>query len=265
MKFKSKWYEIAEEEYKRQNSGTPSLNYIFKSILRNFPMMRTFSDVPYRALIIKDADNLSMDIQQALRRTLERSTRTCRFCLICENLSRIIDPIRSRFVILHFKPLKESQIAAILRYIISSEQISINDEALASIIYLGQKNLIRSINFLQTMASVFAGKSIDTDSIQRITINYLNIKVKTMIELGLNKEFKSARSKLRELFIQYGLSGTQIIDYIRFSVIKLPIQESWKISIFDLLGDYEVRIQKGANEEIHLSAFLAQLGLLNLN
>ena len=47
--------------------------------------------------------------------------------------------------------------------------------------------------------------------------------------------------------------------------MKLPIPEPWKISLFDLLGDYELRIQKGANEEIHLSAFIAQLGVLNLN
>ena len=139
-KFKHKWYDLAEQEYKRKNSGTPSLNYLIKSIFRNFPKIRTFSEkIPYRALIIKDADHFSMDIQQALRRTLEKSSRTCRFCLICENLSKIIDPIRSRFVIFHFNPLEDRNIAAILRYIISKEAIRIDDEALAAIIFLGRK------------------------------------------------------------------------------------------------------------------------------
>jgi len=228
-------------------------------------MMRTFSEVPYRTLIIKDADYLSMGIQQALRRTLERSTRTCRFCLICENLSRIIDPIRSRFVIIHFKPLEDHHIAAILRYIISSEKISINEEALSSIIYLGQKNMIKTINLLQTLASVYTGKKIEADSIHQIVTQIIEFKVKAMIELALNKEFTPARTKLRELFIQYGLVGSQIINYIHNTVMKLPMPEPWKISLFDLLGDYELRIQKGANEEIHLSAFIAQLGVLNLN
>lgn len=265
IRFKPKWYDLAEQEYKRQNSGTPGLNFVFKSIFRNFPMMRTFSEVPYRTLIIKDADYLSMGIQQALRRTLERSTRTCRFCLICENLSRIIDPIRSRFVIMHFTPLEDPHIAAILRYIISSEKVSINEEALSSIIYLGQKNMIKTINLLQTLASVYAGKKIEADSVHQIVTQIIEFKVKAMIELALNKEFTPARTKLRELFIQYGLVGSQIINYIHNTVMKLPIPEPWKISLFDLLGDYELRIQKGANEEIHLSAFIAQLGVLNLN
>ncbi len=227
--------------------------------------MRTFSEVPYRALIIKDADNLTMDIQQALRRTLEKSTRTCRFCLICENLSRIIDPIRSRFVIFHFKPLKEPHIAAILRFIANSEKISIDDDALSSIIYLGQKNMIRTINLLQTIASVYIGTKINVDSVHQIAKQILEFKVKVMVELAVHKEFSTARAKLRELFLQYGLVGSQIIDLIRVVVKKLPIPEASKILIFDLLGDYEVRIQKGANEEIHLSAFIAQLGVLNQN
>ncbi|MFX1297006.1 MAG: AAA family ATPase, partial [Promethearchaeota archaeon] len=138
IKFKKKWYEIALKEYNRQTSGVPSLNFVFKSIFRNFSMMRTFSDVPFRVLILKDADSLNMDIQQALRRTMEKSTRTCRFCLICENLSKIIDPIRSRCVIFHFTPIKESDTAAILRYIVSKEKILINDEGLLALIYLGR-------------------------------------------------------------------------------------------------------------------------------
>ena len=265
IKYKSKWYAIAEREYKRENSGTPSLNFIFKSIFRNFPMMRTFSDIPFRVLIIKDADNLSMDIQQALRRTMEKSTRTCRFCIICENLSKIIEPIRSRFVIMRFTPLKESDILAILHYINSHENISIDNEALLAILYLGRGNLIKTINFLQAVASVHAGKKIDADSVHQVANQLIGFKIKEMIEFALNKDFNVARSKLRELFVQYGLTGQQITDRIRSISTNLPIPMGWKIVILDLLGDYELRMQKGGSEEIQLSAFIAQLGVLKLN
>jgi replication factor C small subunit len=262
---KQKWFEIAEQDYKRQNSGTPGLNFIFKSIFRNFPMMRTFSDVPFRVLIIKDAEYLSMDIQQALRRTMEKSSRTCRFCLICENVSKIIDPIRSRCVILHFNPLDEAQIGSILRYIVSQEHISIGEDALLSIIYLGKRNMIRTINLLQTVASVGAAKTISADSVHQVIHDIINIKLKEMIELALAKDFLSARTKLREIFIQYGLTGTQIMEKIQLLILKLPIPEDSKINLSDLLSEYELRMQKGANEEIHLSAFIAQIGNLELS
>lgn len=264
IKYKPKWYDIAEQDYKHQNSGTPGLNFIFKSIFRNFPMIRTFSEVPFRALIIKDAENLSMDIQQALRRTMERSSRTCRFCLICENVSKIIDPIRSRCVILHFSPLDEIHIGAILRYIIAQEKISIEEDALLSIIYLGKKDMIRTINLLQTLASVNIGKTIKVDEVHETFQNLMNIKLKEMLDLALNKNFLSARTKLREIFIQYGLTGTQIMQKIQLLILKLPIPEDSKIILSDLLSDYELRMQKGANEEIHLSAYIAQIGNLQL-
>lgn len=263
--YKQKWYEIAEHEYQKQNSGTPNLNYIMKSVFRNFPRIRTFSQIAFRALIIKDADSLNMDLQQALRRSLEMSHRTCRFCLICQNLSKIIDPIRSRFVVLHFTPLQPSYILAILRYIVEKENLSITDEALAAIIHLGRQNMIRTINLLQTTAAFFPGKSINEDAIHKISDQIIDFKVKEMISLGISKEFRSARTILRELFLQYGLIGSQITDYIRLVVQKLPIPEKWKIIIFDCLGEYEGRIHKSATEEIQLSAFIAQLGILPLN
>lgn len=265
MKYKPKWFNIAQQEYNRQESGTPGLIFIIKSLFRNFPMLRTFSDIPFRVLIIKDADNLTKEIQQALRRTLERSSRTCRFILICENLSKIIAPIRSRFVIMRFNPLEAPQVSAILRYILSQERIDIQPDALSAIIFLGRGNMIRTITMLQAVAAIFEGKSISSDSVHQVVHQLVDLKVKQVIDFALNKRFLDAREKLREIFLQFGLTGPQIYDRIRELLSKYPIPEAWKVAIFDLMGDYELRMKKGYNEEIHLSAFLTQLGVLKLN
>lgn len=265
QKYKPKWFNIAQQEYNRQESGTPGLNFIIKSIFRNFPMMRTFSDIPFRVLILKDADNLTMDIQQALRRTLEKSSRTCRFILICENLSKIIAPIRSRFVIMRFNLLEAPQVAAILRYIISQERIDVQEDALSALIFLGRGNMIRTINMLQAIAAIFEGKSINSDAVYQVIHQFVDFKVKQVIDFALNKRFLDARDRLREIFLQFGLTGRQIYDRIREVMYKFPIPEAWKVPIFDLMGEYELRMKKGSNEEIHLSAFLTQLGVLKLN
>jgi replication factor C small subunit len=265
MKYKPKWFNIAQQDYNRQESGTPGLNFIIKSIFRNFPMMRTFSEIPFRVLIIKDADNLTMDIQQALRRTLEKSSRTCRFILICENLSKIIAPIKSRFVVMRFNPLEAPYVSAILRYIISKERIDIQEDALSAIIFLGRGNMIRTINMLQAVAAVFEGKSISSDAVYQVIHQFVDFKVKQVIDFALNKRFLEARERLREIFLQFGLTGQQIYDRIRAILFKHPIPEAWKVAIFDLMGEYELRMKKGSNDEIHLSAFLSQLGVLKLN
>jgi replication factor C small subunit len=265
IQYKRKWYDVAEAESKRKGSGKPSLYFILKSLFRNFPQMRTFSEVPYRALIIQDADALTTDIQHGLRRTMEKSTRTCRFCLICENLSKIIDPIRSRCVIFHFTPLDEAESAAVLRYIISQENLNVTPEGLLAIIFLGKGNLRRTINLLQAVADVYPRQPIDADMVHKITDQFIKYISQQMLGYALDRKFMAARENLRDLFVKWGLTGEQITENIRDLSSKLAIPMDWKIEIANLLGYYELQMQRGSNAEIHLSAFLARLGTMNLD
>lgn len=49
-----------------------------------------------KVIVIDQADLLTMHAQQSLRRTMEVYAQTCRFVLCCENISKIIPPLRSR-------------------------------------------------------------------------------------------------------------------------------------------------------------------------
>jgi len=58
--------------------------------------MADSSAIGFKVVIINNAHLLTKDAQAALRRSIEKYTKGCRFILIAENLSSIILPLRSR-------------------------------------------------------------------------------------------------------------------------------------------------------------------------
>ena len=50
----------------------------------------------FKVLIINEADKLTKEAQGGLRRTMEKYVKNCRMILLCTNVHRLINPIRSR-------------------------------------------------------------------------------------------------------------------------------------------------------------------------
>ena len=83
---------------------------------------------PYKIIILDEADSMTKDAQSALRRTMEQYTRVTRFCLICNYVSRIIDPIKSRCAKFRYQPLAPHAMKQRLAYIAQQEHISIDEQ-----------------------------------------------------------------------------------------------------------------------------------------
>lgn len=229
---------------------------VIRGIVKDFARTMPLGDVPFKILVLDEADALTQEAQQALRRTMERFTRTCRFILVVNYSSKIIEPIQSRCALFRFSPLKREDIAKRLLYIAEMEKVELEESGLEAILYLCEGDLRRAINTLQAAAAV--GGPVTADSVFMVTGKARPEEVREMLGLALKGDFVRARKMLHDLLINYGLSGIDIVRQIHREIFNLDIPEKWKAQLADTVGEIDFRMSEGADEEIQLSALLAK-------
>ncbi|HDJ26055.1 MAG TPA: replication factor C small subunit [Candidatus Bathyarchaeota archaeon] len=230
---------------------------VIRETVKTFARSMAIGEVPFKLLILDEADNMTADAQQALRRIMERYTETCRFILIANYSARIIEPIQSRCAPFRFTYLKPEHIAARLRFIAENEGVELLEDGIKAILEVSEGDLRKAINTLQAAASI--GKPIDAEVVYSVVGRANPAQVREMVELAMDGKFIEARRLLRELIWRYGVAGTDPIRQIHAEIFKMDVPERWKIRIAEAVGEIDFRLVMGANEEVQLSALLARL------
>lgn len=230
---------------------------VVRGKIKEFARTAPLGNAEFKIIFMDEADALTSDAQAALRRTMEKYSKICRFILSCNYSSKIIDPIQSRCAVFRFKPLSKDDVKGFLTRIVTNENVKIDDEALDALVHVARGDMRRAVNSLQVAASM--DKTIDVDTIYQTTGLANPEEVKKMIETALKGNFIAARDKLDEIMIEFGLSGQDIIRQIHSSFFELSIDDREKVMLMDKTGEIEFRIIEGSNERIQLEALLAYL------
>ncbi len=233
---------------------------VIRSTVKEFARMATMSAVPFKILVLDEADNMTGDAQHALRRTMERYTENCRFILSCNYSGKIIEPIQSRCALFRFSPLKEKDIAEYLETIAKREGVKVEPPGLKAVIEVAEGDLRRAINTLQATASIKA--AVSEDAVYQVAGQARPLEIQEMIALAMSGDFVKAREKLRFLLVQQGVSGIDIIRQVHSEIFRMStIPEAKRVELADATGEVDYRLVQGADEEVQLSALLAKIAL----
>jgi replication factor C small subunit len=231
---------------------------VVRETVKTFARSRSIGTIPFKIMILDEADNMTSDAQQALRRTMERYTETCRF-IMCANYSgKIIEPIQSRCAPFRFTFLPKEEHDNYVKRIAECENIRLFADGVEAIFEVCSGDLRRAINTLQAAASM--NKPIDSKVIYSVTGRANPADVQKMLTTAMKGDFLEARKQLRNMIQKYGVAGSDIIRQIHTEIFKaVDIPEPWKIRLADIVGEIDYRLVEGSDEEVQLSALLAKL------
>ena len=240
---------------------------------------------PFKIIILDEADSMTQDAQSALRRTMETYSKITRFCLICNYVTRIIDPLASRCSKFRFKGLDQVNAKKRLEEIAEMENVGLEDGAAEALVRCSDGDLRKAITYLQSAARLVGaaatkaeedGDSMDVDN-KLVTVKIVEdiagvIPDSTIDDLvqamrpRSSGETYQAISKVVEDMVADGWSATQIMTQLYQNVVyDETILDSQKNKIVNVFSELDKRLVDGSDEHLsildlalRISAILSQ-------
>jgi len=256
--FKEYW----KENYLELNASDARGIDVIRQEVKNFARTKSLGSVPFKIIFLDEADALTKEAQQALRRTMENYTNTCRFILSCNYSSKIIDPIQSRCVVFRFKLLEKKDIEKVIKRIAENEKITIDEKGVQALYEGSEGDCRRVINLLQASNSI---SPVITEEIINILLSSAKPKdVKVVLDYALSGDFQKAKEKLLDIMLKDSVSGTDIIKSIQKEIWNLNVDPELKVKLTEKTGEIEFRLVEGSDEFIQLESLLASFVLAGL-
>ena len=228
---------------------------------------------PFKIIILDEADSMTQDAQSALRRTMETYSKITRFCLICNYVTRIIDPLASRCSKFRFKSLDQGNARRRLEAIAQLEGVAVEDGAIDALIKCSEGDLRKAITFLQSAARLVGAGSagaVNGDGEDAMDVDKKPVTTKIVEDIAgvipdetIQKLVKAMRpraagetyqaiAKVVEDMVADGWSAGQTMTQIHQAIVyDETIPDVQKNKIVMVFSEIDKRLVDGADE--HLS------------
>src|SRR5574340_216427 len=213
------------------------------------------TNIPFKLIILEEADEMTSDAQTALRRIIEDTSKHCRFIIIAHNISRIIEPLQSRCAVFKFTRISEEDIVSHLEEVCKKEKIKYNADGLKTLYQYSEGDMRHTINMLQAAASVGI---VNEEYVKASAGLAKTSDVGLILKLALGGKISEARNKMIELIKVYGMSESDFLKYLNEECYRIKTAHLSKM--LEAIAKYDYRLIIGANPEIQLSALLSELG-----
>ncbi|XP_033222282.1 replication factor C subunit 5 [Belonocnema kinseyi] len=228
---------------------------IVRGQILSFASTGTIYRSGYKLIILDEADAMTNDAQNALRRIIEKYTDNVRFCIICNYLSKIIPALQSRCTKFRFGPLASEQILPRLEYVIEQEKLTVSEDGKKALMTLSGGDMRKVINVLQSTWLAFG--SVTEDNVYTCVGHPLPVDIRNILNWLLNETYQLAYCKIQDLKVRKGLALQDILTELHVFVNKIEFPEPILIDLIIKMAEIEKRVISGSSEAVQLNSLVA--------
>ena len=234
-------------EPKNNASDKHIIQGVIKEYVKRNPIGLITHNKPFKVILIDGIDDLSYYAQTSLRRTMEKYSNVCRFIMWSENISKVIEPLRSRCYLFRLRSPAEDVIFKVILDVMTFEKMEMDFDKINEVIDKSGRNIR---NVLWNLQLLKYGKELEISYDKAIDKLVDGMMMCDMSYIGAN------RNLVYSLFITKYSGGKIIHDVVKKLVNDDELDDKCKLNIMFYGTKYDHRYEQGRRDIIHLDGFL---------
>lgn len=220
---------------------------VVRDKIKDFCSTQQLMSKGIKLVILDECDSMTNAAQFALRRIVEKFTKTTRFCLICNYVSKIIPALQSRCTRFRFGPLDDESVNGKLNEVANAEQLTLEEGADKAIVSLSGGDMRKVLNILESCSLAY--KEIPLAKIYEVTGRPSPPDIQSIYDVLMRQDYNSALKHITELKAQKSLSLDDIVRDVHLQAMSTKMPDEMKMFLINRLSEIEYRLAQGCNEK----------------
>jgi replication factor C subunit 3/5 len=232
--------------------------YLIQEIVKEYAKRKMFNNKQFfkakrnfKIVFIDNVDKLSYYAQTSLRCTMEKYMGICKFILYGYEVSKVIEPLRSRCLCIRVPAPTKKEIFKTLLQISAKEETFLELKQYVEICEKSENNIKKAIWLLELSLN-----SIDLDlTWKEIVTEIVEIISLTKKRKLIESDIKRIRDKLYLIFIT-NLKGNDVLKELIKQLLENIKDIKYQSEIISIGSKFQYRLSKGKRSVIHLESFI---------
>jgi replication factor C subunit 2/4 len=227
--------------------------------------------VPFKIIILDEADTMTNDSQYALRRIIEQYSYITRFILICNYVTKIIAPLSSRFYKCKFNNININDMKIIIKNILTNEKINYdNFETIFKSIYEHSENdlrkaitILQRVSYISIINKCYLTEELINDTILVIPKEIINKLYKSLF---IRENYHKISLNLLKDILTDGYVYDELLKQLSNLIFNdNEISDDKKSKIFIKMSEISNNLSNGSDELIQILILLSYINNIIIN